>query len=177
MWGHYSDFHRGVCLEIEVGYDHFVPVTYTTQKLPFRRALLDSNNNEKVKQLKQDFATKAKGWEYEEEVRGFFPLRKEEGLISLDKNENYFLCFNHREDHEFILRKIYVGFRYRQGINQLQKKLKDHFEQVEVQQTRPAFGEFKVVQQKNDDYWNMDAAADGEQTRCEESVWGYDPKQ
>ena len=68
MWSHYSDEHRGICIEYNLHeliekYNCF-PVIYSN-KMP-QRMTLDINNK---KELYESILTKSKDWEYEAEWR------------------------------------------------------------------------------------------------------------
>ncbi|WP_164660312.1 hypothetical protein [Tropicibacter sp. Alg240-R139] len=94
--------------------------------------------------------------------------------ISKDSSGRYFLPFQNIEGLKFNLKKVHVGYRCRIGINILQSILKGYGHKVEVIQTRPAFGEFSVVEQKARKFWNWEATPEDQTCPAEQALYGGD---
>ncbi len=83
MWSHYSNSHRGICLEIEENRPDFRDVVYSKKRAKFdvndiiKRILaadylntqMDTSNNDFNYKILKPFFTKSTDWEYEKEVR------------------------------------------------------------------------------------------------------------
>lgn len=68
MWSHYSDFHKGLCIEFDTKEDSnlfhvVVPVNYV-EKIP-----LYNHSSDRDKIIEKLIQSKAKDWAYEEEIR------------------------------------------------------------------------------------------------------------
>ena len=152
MWAHYAENHTGACLEFEVTYDHVFKVKYESKKL-FPR-ISDKTFSQYInrKNIKEIFGTKSKDWEYEKEHRMHVPIDNE---TVVEDGNNYFMPFQKKKGNTFLLKSVLVGYKFELGISKLEEALKEYRHKVKVIQTRPAFGEFKVVQQKNRKFWNM----------------------
>lgn len=87
LWSHYSDSHRGFCLEFDASTDifgHAMKVTYQ-----YEYPSIDITEEDKDINLRVSALTKARFWEYEGEYR----------LISMEPNEPWALPVN---DHIFV---------------------------------------------------------------------------
>lgn len=172
MWAHYTQNHRGICLELEIEYEPLFKIRYEEERLfpgitlENHKQYLNSGNIKKI------MGTKSSDWSYEEEWRMQVPLDSD--AVEIDDNDRFFLSFQNRRDLKFNLRKIYVGFRCNLGIKNLQRWVDDHRHKVEITQTRPAFDTFSVVKQENQDFWNWDVVAEGKHCPAEEALHGAD---
>mgnify|MGYP005991809207 CR=1 FL=1 len=169
MWGHYAQSHTGVCLEIETDFDHIFPVKYVKTKLSPGINMANARSHFSPKNIQAKLSTKSTDWSYEEEMRLHIPL---DYPPIIQKNGMHFMPFQTKPDNTFKLCRILVGFRNRYGIKNLQALVKDYRHPVTVVQTRPAFSQFEVVEQKDKDFWNWEATAEGEQTIGEQAVYG-----
>ena len=160
MWAHYTNNHEGACLELEVTFDHIFKVKYKSKKLFPGISPITFPKHVNKNNIKKVWGTKSIDWSYEKEWRMHVPLNGE-GV--LNKNSNYFMPFQDVEDNVFMLKRVFVGYRYSQGISNLQDDVKDYPQRVEVIQTRPSFKRFKVVRQKNKEFWNWDGREKGKE--------------
>jgi hypothetical protein len=172
MWAHYTQNHRGVCLELEVGYEPLFQIEYEEKRL-FPGITLE-NHKDYINQanVKKIMGTKSKDWSYEEEWRMQFSLGSE--ALTRDANGLFFLPFQNRDGLNFNLKKVYVGYRCGLGIKNLQRWVKDYRYKVDIVQTRPAFDTFRVVKQKNRGFWNWDEIAEGQRCPAEQALHGAD---
>ncbi len=97
MWSHYSDFHKGLCIEFDTKEDSnlfhvVVPVNYV-EKIP-----LYNHSSDRDKIIEKLIQSKAKDWEYEEEIRVL-----KTGL-EIEKNEGQNFKFNPKS-----LKKVIFG--------------------------------------------------------------------
>lgn len=170
MWAHYANNHEGVCLELEVEYEPLFKVEYRSKKL-FPQITLPTHkqyiNNKNIKKV---MGTKSKDWSYEREWRMHFDL--ENDAVRSDGNGMYFLPFQSRDGLHFQLKKIYVGYRFRLGIKNLQDLVKGYPGDVAVIQTRPAFQTFRVVRQVEKAHWNWETVPEGQLCPAEYALFG-----
>jgi hypothetical protein len=105
MWSHYSDGHRGFCLEYDTRFLPFskaVPVEYS-EAYPTINPTQDINNL-----LIQLATTKSIGWEYEKEWRIFYEMGNKEFGVAVDALTGIYLgCempYVHKEVIALVLR-------------------------------------------------------------------------
>lgn len=155
MWAHFTNNHEGACLELDVTYDSLFKVTYDNDKLFKGIDLTTYSTHVNRDNIKTIYGTKSKDWSYEKEHRLLVPLNNP--VVTSD-GDNHFLPFHRKQDGSFVLKRIYVGYRCWLGINELSIDVKDYRHKAEVVQTRPAFGKFKVVRQKDTCIWSLQAS-------------------
>ena len=153
MWAHYANNHEGACLEFEVTFDSVFKVEYQIKKLFPGLTLETFSDHVNTENIKKVCGTKSKDWSYEKEHRMHVPLDNE---VIIKEGENYFMPFQETGDNTFMLKRIFVGYRCGKGIKNIRDDVEVYSHTVEVFQTRPAFGEFKVVDQINEDFWNFE---------------------
>jgi len=107
MWSHYGENHRGVMLEFNLNSSFFYTknneglaysVPYSSIRPPFvsneivKKASVNRASSEEVEEIRKCIFTKAKCWDYEEEVRFIQPLsclEKDDGTkLAYDKDGN-----------------------------------------------------------------------------------------
>ena len=160
MWAHYADNHEGACLEFEVTFDHVFKVEYQDEKLFKGLSLKTFSDHVNIDNIKKIWGTKSKDWSYEKEHRMHVPLDNE---VITKENEFHFMPFQVQQDNTFMLKRVFVGYRCREGISNLIRDVEDYPQSVEVIQTRPAFSKFEVVKQRKKQFWNYDEGEIGEE--------------
>lgn len=168
MWAHYAKNHEGACLEMEVEVDNICHVDYQEKKLFKGINLPNYKNFLTAASMRKIYGTKSKDWSYEEEVRFHVPLRNE---VVIKDGENYFLKFQSIQGHKFLLKSVRIGYRCGVGILNLKKDLENYDPAVKVIQTRPAFGKFEVVEQEEENFWNIEEG-DAESLPGVKAFWG-----
>jgi hypothetical protein len=76
MWSHYADRHRGVCLGFDVSAGDVFEVSYAEKRVPFTEDML--GHHEPEKHMHRLLGTKHSLWKYENEVRVFCGLERED---------------------------------------------------------------------------------------------------
>lgn len=161
MWAHYTDNHEGACLEIDVTFDHLFKVKYQSNKLfggLTLETLQDHVNNENIKKI---WGTKSKDWSYEKEYRMHVPLSNK---VVQKEDNHYFMPFQEVKDNNFMLKRVFIGYRCSKGISKLREDVEDYPNAVDVIQTRPSFKQFKVVKQRETKYWNLEETDRGKES-------------
>jgi Protein of unknown function (DUF2971) len=127
MWAHYSDKHRGMCLEFDIPSPMLKKVTYVQHRLPFpsKPVLKDSNRM---------LFTKFRNWAYEEEVRAWATLEEEEDGL-----------FFKRFDNALRLRAVIVGARCEVSRQTLTENLRSEDRGIKIVKARAGFKRFEVV--------------------------------
>ncbi|WP_232474446.1 DUF2971 domain-containing protein [Brachyspira pilosicoli] len=113
MWSHYSDKHKGICIEYDISQlqnnNNFIlkKIDYNLSMLLFdlkNEILLD--NNKSIKSIIDLFTVKSKEWEYEDEYRILFYDEENKNpngtLINLPIKSICFGIQTSREDKELI---------------------------------------------------------------------------
>jgi DUF2971 family protein len=172
MWAHYAKNHTGVCLEFEVTFDHVFKVKYKHRKIYKGITLETYDSYMNLDNFQETLGTKAKDWEYEKEHRMFIPL--DDPLIIKEK-ALHFMPFQQKKDNTFMLKRIWVGYRFELGILNIINDVKDYSHKVEVIQTRPAFKSFRVVKQREKKFWNMKPGK-GDSLPAVQAVFDQNPK-
>jgi hypothetical protein len=138
LWSHYADKHKGLCLGFEVPDDRVREVRYVPKRLPCPS--LQEWDEDFVQKL---LYTKFKHWEYEQEYRVWVALNGDE------ENGHYFFKY----ENIFPLREVMVGAESAVTRSELFEALGDMRWSVTAFKARPAFGEFRVVRNKNKSLW------------------------
>ena len=107
MWTHYSQKHKGICIEYDFSNDYEIieylePVYYTKQRYAITNAYgFDKINNT----LRIAAFTKAKDWKYEKEWRIVFPCSKE-GYLKVPKPKAIYLGTRFDENKDELKERI-----------------------------------------------------------------------
>lgn len=140
MWSHYADRHRGVCLEFDgtSGSKPFFDVQYSKKRI-FKGITIEGFSEFVSKDnMVELLGTKAKGWEYEQEVRYMHRLK--------DRAIDF--------GPKLKLSKVYLGPRTHWGTEDIE----DFFgSAIPTVPTRIAFKTFKVVPQGEKSLWKTRA--------------------
>lgn len=140
LWSHYADNHRGIAIGFDVpDGDLYVPVRYCRRRLqaPLDRELVGGDVDELL-------LTKFNAWRYESEYRCFCPLSD-----SICEGGLYFEPFS--ESLKPV--EIIVGDRSTTERSDIDSALGPEYAYVRSFKSRPAFGTFSIVRNRDDKLW------------------------
>lgn len=137
QWSHYSDHHRGICLEFEISDDFCEKVTYVATRLKSTRPI-------DFEMMKKILSTKFSHWAYEQEYRAFVGLDH-----STKDGELYFMNFN----NNMRLTSVIVGHASKITRKDVDDALGDLKTEVSAFKARAAFTKFDVVRNENAALW------------------------
>ena len=135
LWAHYADKHKGMALGFDVAdADIYRPVRYIGKRL-------NPPTGQKIGQsdLEEILTTKFSHWRYETEYRGFCIL-----INSIFENGTYFDGFS----ENIRLVEVVVGYEAEISRSDLVEAIGPHHQDVTLIKARPAFGTFKVVENR-----------------------------
>jgi len=102
MWSHYSDKHKGICIEYDFNNEDYIlnflePIYYTNQIISLSKAY---GNSRYTGLIKVAAISKALDWQYEKEWRIVFPEPKpnSSGHFKVPKPKAIYLGTNHKEN-------------------------------------------------------------------------------
>ena len=139
MWAHYADKHSGVCIGVDVDERLLTKIEYTDAKIavPFGAHLPKFGLSADL--LKKLVSTKATDWSYEREYRLMG------NLVTPDpKTGYYYTDFG----PQVQLREIVLGYRCSWSPATVRRLLGSVSSSVRICKARPAFGSFKMVEQR-----------------------------
>ena len=142
MWSHYAEKHRGICLGFEVPSSLLCRVNYTTKRSSSKSLYDDSYSEDDFLKL---ICTKFSQWRYEKEVRCFVTLERKNAI-----NGHYFSNFS----EELKLKRAIVGCASILSRSDIDNALGDDVDHIERFKARPAFKQFRVVQNRNSSLWS-----------------------
>lgn len=137
QWAHYTNNHKGVCLEFEVPETFLIKISYINSRLKCGDKIDE-------KYMHKILTTKFSHWKYEEEYRTFLSLDhilKENGL--------YFEPFSDK----LKLKKVIVGCNSKLKRSDIIIALGKIENNIEIFKARPAFGSFRIVRNQNENLW------------------------
>lgn len=143
MWAHYGDKHKGVCLGFEVPEWGAKEVSYSPARLETvlgKKPALSDITHEVLEAL---FTTKSAEWSYEQERRLIIRFTDAHS----GGNGMYFWPFDGKL---LTLREVILGCRCSMQIPEAAKAGGRVSARVSVRRVRPAFQEFRMVQQKQE---------------------------
>ncbi len=137
QWAHYTNNHKGVCLEFEVPGTCLIKISYINSRLKC------ADKIDKKYMLKV-LSTKFSHWKYEKEYRYFL------GLDHTQKENNlYFEPFSGK----LKLKKVIVGCNSELQRSEIKNALGKIENNIEIFKARPAFGSFRIVKNQNEKSW------------------------
>lgn len=103
MWAHYSNYHKGFCVEYNIPSD-VVGVDVRTKRVVAMRPInyVDNMPYKQELSFEEAFLTKSKRWEYEHEVRMIY-------FKQGDNSANPVVSLGN--DYEKSIRAVYIGMR------------------------------------------------------------------
>lgn len=142
MWSHYANSHKGICLGFDVKDKLLNAVKYVDRrsKNEIRYDDVFCPENEEI--FEKCLSTKFSHWKYEQEMRAFFKVDKEEIL-----NSNFFF---EPFSENIILREVCLGMNYESADMNLHTSIVKSG--VAVRTMRMAFSEFAIVFQQENKY-------------------------
>jgi hypothetical protein len=137
MWSHYADRHKGVCLGFDVPKWDVITMKYEDERILEGLDKVGDDPN-KLPPLLQDLLmrTKAKGWEYEQEVRRFVKLKDMKQVGDL-----YFYPFS----TALKLREVIIGDRCALKLPEVRAHVASHQPDAISYNARLAFKSFAIV--------------------------------
>jgi hypothetical protein len=144
LWAHYADKHKGICLGFEVNAEEWREVHYKAE----RPALAHYGAVDPSELTGQEFdeinVTKFRAWAYEREYRRFAELRNPDLVTGL-----HF----HPFEETMQLKQVIVGYRSTVTRAAIQCLCEHVGGGIEAFKARPAFRDFKVVRQHQEERW------------------------
>lgn len=136
QWSHYSDHHRGLCLEFEVDTSLVSKVSYSNHRVEAEGEIDHAF-------MKKILTTKFSHWAYEQEYRAFLKLdHEEEGGL-------YFKDF----DERLKLTGVIVGHSSEVKREDVSEALGALCGEVQFFKARAAFTKFQIVRNMNENLW------------------------
>ncbi|MDD5068970.1 MAG: DUF2971 domain-containing protein [Candidatus Pacebacteria bacterium] len=135
QWAHYADNYRGLCLGFDIVNDKDLSeVQYVENRISLDNHLSKNLDDPKLMELMiNNFKTKFKHWQYEEEFRLFSPLTNKHC-------GHYFLIFS----DNIKLKEVFIGLRSRIAPKKIKKALGDMASEVEIFETRISNNSFEI---------------------------------
>lgn len=111
MWSHYSENHRGICIEYDLHNDFEIakvlePVYYSEKIVSLSKAFGNQNS---LNIIREAVITKALDWQYEKEWRIVFPTERN-GYYKLPKPKNVYLGSRFNENEKGIYREYLLDY-------------------------------------------------------------------
>lgn len=141
MWAHYARNHTGVCLGIEVSNGKAMKMDYKEKRIALEFDFGRFENAADDDLLKKITATKFQEWSYEREWRILLPL-------TFDPKTPRPQFFYESFTPEFELREVILGARCEKTPQEVASQIFGATSVITVKRARPAFLEFKMVEQK-----------------------------
>lgn len=135
QWAHYSDNHKGMCIGFDIVDKNLGGVKYVDK----RERLPDKIDEAFMKRLMYQ---KFSHWSYEKEWRLWTSLKEKE-------NNLYYANFS----DEIKVKEVIVGYKSQISRKEVSAALGELDGKVKVFKARPAFNEFKIVENKNNNLW------------------------
>ncbi len=108
MWSHYSDEHKGVCIQFSVDHETIFSIKYVEERLFFGLSAENFLDHIKKENSLELLLTKYNHWKYEKEAR----------IISkISECENIGEYFFEKFDTKLKPTKLFLGPRYKSGSN------------------------------------------------------------
>ncbi len=134
QWAHYSNNHKGICLELSVSDDDVEKVDYVKERINVSEVDLTEKFSRKILLTKYDH------WVYESEYRSICELKN----FTKD-GDLYFQPFC----DDLILTKVFIGCQSKLSREKVLESLAPEDKGVPVVHTRAAFNSFKIVVNKS----------------------------
>ncbi len=135
LWSHYADRHRGICLGFDLRRTIVEEVIYADERL--RAQLTDTDPGAVPERIQRQLSqTKARAWEYEQELRVLVTLE-----TAVRDSEYYFWPFN----SEMRLAEVILGPRCNSTARTVAAHLGDLNPPAVVCRARLAFRSFRIV--------------------------------
>ena len=142
QWSHYADKHRGFCLGFDVPNDMLAPVLYADEPPALDWDAINEGGSRGEAEMLRWSCTKYTHWAYEDELRVFSSLTDRSG------KDLYFSDFG----EHLRLREIIVGALSAVTRQELAKALSKP-NGVDMFKARLAFGNYRVVRQRDASHW------------------------
>ena len=138
QWAHYSDNHKGICIGFDITDDKLSQIKYVDERGSLPENIEEIDQSFMKKLMHQKFSH----WSYEKEWRIF---------VSLDEQEDgiYYVNFS----NEIQVKEVIVGCVSQISRKKVSEALGELDGKVKVFKARPAFKDFKIVENQNSSLW------------------------
>ncbi len=137
MWSHYAERHKGVCLGFDLPRNDLTEMQYNAERLLDGLDDVNDDPSNLTPKLQQALLrTKARGWQYELEMRRYLNLKDMRQV-----GDKFFCLFS----KDLVLQEVILGDRCKLELPAVRRHVKKHQPQAIAYNARLAFGSFAIV--------------------------------